>query len=80
MCPPARRALEGVYHPARLRVIDLCRAVAGRVALINHEEEGDDRHELGRRFGHARRLDDRGQESMDEALLGRKADDDAEDR
>jgi hypothetical protein len=41
VCPPASRALEGVYHPARLRVIDDCRAVAGRVALIYHEEDGD---------------------------------------
>lgn len=41
VCPPASRALEGVYHPARLRVIDHCRAVGGRVALVHQEEDGD---------------------------------------
>ena len=41
VCPPASRALKGVYHPARLRVIDHCRAVAGRVAVVHQEEDGD---------------------------------------
>jgi hypothetical protein len=40
-CPPARRALDGVYHPERLRILDPCRAVSGRVTVLRKEEDGD---------------------------------------
>jgi hypothetical protein len=40
-CPSSRRALAGVYHPQRLRVIDPCRAVRGRVAVLRGEEDGE---------------------------------------
>jgi hypothetical protein len=40
-CPPAGHALDGVYHPERLRLIDPCRAVQGRVAIVRHEQDGD---------------------------------------
>lgn len=33
--------LTGVYHPERLRVIDPCRRVRGRVVAIKGEEDGD---------------------------------------
>jgi Excalibur calcium-binding domain len=41
VCPPSQRVLEGVYDPQRLRVIDGCRAVRGRVARVLDEEDGD---------------------------------------
>jgi hypothetical protein len=41
VCPPAGRALAGVYHPSRLRVLDRCRHAAGRVATVHHEPDGD---------------------------------------
>jgi hypothetical protein len=40
-CPPGERALDGVYHPERLRVIDPCRSVTGRVTVLREEEDGD---------------------------------------
>jgi hypothetical protein len=40
-CPAAARVLDGVYHPRRLRVIDPCRAIAGRVRVLREEEDGD---------------------------------------
>jgi excalibur calcium-binding domain-containing protein len=40
-CPPAEHALDGVYHPERLRVIDPCRAASGRVTVLREEEDGD---------------------------------------
>jgi hypothetical protein len=43
-CPPAARALKGVYHPERLAVLDPCKEVSGRVALIRSPEEDGDLH------------------------------------
>ena len=41
-CPAAAQTLDGVYHPDRLLVLDPCKLVSGRVALIRpHEEDGD---------------------------------------
>jgi len=40
-CPVASRALDGVYHPERLKVLDSCRTAKGRVASVRHEEDGD---------------------------------------
>jgi hypothetical protein len=40
-CPAPKRALNGVYHPSRLRVLDPCRRVVGTVALVRHEPDGD---------------------------------------
>ncbi len=33
--------LANVYHPDRLRVIDACKTVAGTVAFVWHEDDGD---------------------------------------
>ncbi len=41
VCPPSDRALKGVYHPSRLRVLDPCRHATGTVALVRHEPDGD---------------------------------------
>lgn len=41
ICPSRGRALAGVYHPQRLRVIDPCRAVKGEVTVLHREEDGD---------------------------------------
>jgi hypothetical protein len=43
-CPGAARALSGVYHPERLAVLDPCKEVSGRVALIRPAEEDGDLH------------------------------------
>jgi hypothetical protein len=41
VCPPAARALEGVYHPSRLTVLSACKHAAGTVTVVRHEQDGD---------------------------------------
>src|SRR3954447_20909527 len=40
-CPSPSHALDGIYHPSRLQVLDSCRWAEGTVALVRHEEDGD---------------------------------------
>ena len=41
-CPSETKVLNGVYHPERLSVLNPCKTVRGRVALIReHEDDGD---------------------------------------
>jgi phosphatidylinositol-3-phosphatase len=40
-CPPARRALEGVYSPHRLAVVNACEGVTGVVTSVRPDNDGD---------------------------------------
>src|SRR5438046_8919091 len=40
-CPPARRALEGVYSPHRLAVVNACEGVTGGVTSVRPDNDGD---------------------------------------
>jgi hypothetical protein len=41
VCPSAAHALDGVYHPSRLTVLDACKHAAGTVTVVRHEQGGD---------------------------------------
>jgi hypothetical protein len=41
VCPSTARALDGVYHPSRLRILSTCRHAAGVAASVRHEPDGD---------------------------------------
>ena len=41
VCPSAAHALDGVYHPSRLTVLDACKHAAGTVTVVRHEQDGD---------------------------------------
>lgn len=41
VCPPASQALDGMWHPSRLFVIDPCVRAVGTVVGIEHIEDGD---------------------------------------
>jgi hypothetical protein len=41
VCPSAAHALDGVYHPSRLTVLDACKHGAGTVTVVRHEQDGD---------------------------------------
>lgn len=41
LCAAPTDVLAGVYHPYRLHVLSPCRAVAGIVVTVHHEEDGD---------------------------------------
>ncbi len=40
-CPPDEQALEGVYHPERLKILNPCQKASGTVAKVSHEKDGD---------------------------------------